>query len=81
MTNLGMYGITAFVPILIPGESVMLGVGAVQEACRAKSGSAEPYRFCQFTLVGDHRSVNGELAARYCRVLAQLLEAEEEPSW
>ena len=26
-------------------------------------------------------SANGELAARYCRELARLLEAEEESSW
>ena len=78
VTNLGMFGITSFVPLVNPGESVILGVGSVQEACRAKRGSAEPFHFAQCTLVCDHRSVNGELAARFCRKLARLLETEKE---
>lgn len=81
VTNLGMFGISSFVPIVNPGEGAILGVGALQSMPVVREGAVAAARVVELTLVCDHRSVNGAVGAGFCRELKQMLESGEEASW
>ncbi len=81
VSNLGMFGISSFVPIVNPGEGAILGVGAVQSAPRLREGGPANIRLVELTLVCDHRCVNGATGAAFCRTLKQVLESPGEAAW
>ena len=81
VSNLGMFGISSFVPIVNPGEGAILGVGAVQTALGSVRAYWSPRRAVELTLVCDHRSVNGATGAEFCRELKQVLESPAEATW
>ena len=76
VTNLGMYGIDTFVPIINPPESAILGVGTIAEKPVVIDGKVEVKPLVQLTLSFDHRVVNGAPAARFMQRLKQILEKE-----
>ena len=79
VSNLGMFGITSFVPIVNLGESAILGVGAMQQVARFDEtlGIVANVPMIEFTLVCDHRAVDGAMAAQFCQMFKQVLEQEE----
>ena len=81
VSNLGMFGISSFVPIVNPGEGAILGVGAVQSVPRVRGGTVAAGMALELTLVCDHRSVNGATAARFCQALRSVLESPGESTW
>lgn len=81
VSNLGMFGISSFVPIVNPGESAILGVGAVQDVPRAAGVDITVGKALELTLVCDHRSVNGATAAEFCATLKKVLELPQEETW
>ncbi len=76
ITNLGMYGIDTFVPIINPPETAILGVGAILEKPALVQGNVEVRPSMHLTISFDHRIVNGALAARFMQRLKQILEEE-----
>jgi pyruvate dehydrogenase E2 component (dihydrolipoamide acetyltransferase) len=81
VSNLGMFGVSSFVPIVNPGEGAILGVGAVHDVARIRDGTAAAGRAIELTLVCDHRSVNGATGAAFCKELKQVLESPEREAW
>jgi pyruvate dehydrogenase E2 component (dihydrolipoamide acetyltransferase) len=79
VSNLGMFGISSFVPIINPGEAAILGVGAIRSEPVARGGSLAVEQVVELTLVADHRSVNGAEGAEFCRTLTRVLEGEDTP--
>ena len=77
VSNLGMFGITSFVPIVNPGEGAILGAGAVQESPAIVNSGLAVRRVMELTLVGDHRAFDGATGAQFCRTLKQILEEED----
>lgn len=77
VSNLGMFGITSFVPIVNPGQSAILGAGTVQEAPAIVNGGLGVRPVVELTLVGDHRAFDGVAGAQFCRTLKQILEEED----
>lgn len=75
VTNLGMFGITDFYGIINPGNAAILSVGTttkqpvVDEDNRISIG----YRM-KVGLSGDHRVIDGAVAAQYLAALKELLE-------
>lgn len=78
VTNLGMFGVTAFVPILNLPQASILSVGAAlrRPVFADDSDRVEARTFATITLVCDHRIVYGAEAARF---LARVRELLEEP--
>ncbi len=75
VTNLGMYGITEFTPLINVPESAILGVGAVEEVLRrAPSGEIQPRALMSLCLTHDHRHIDGVPAAVFLRAVRKLLE-------
>ncbi len=81
VSNLGMFGITSFTPIVNPGEGSILGAGAVQEAPRLRNGKLVSAKVVELTLVCDHRAVNGATAAEFCKVFRDVIASAETSSW
>jgi pyruvate dehydrogenase E2 component (dihydrolipoamide acetyltransferase) len=75
VTNLGMYGITEFTPLINVPESAILGVGAVEEVLRrAPSGEIQPRALMSLCLTHDHRHIDGVPAAMFLQSVRKLLE-------
>jgi pyruvate dehydrogenase E2 component (dihydrolipoamide acetyltransferase) len=81
VSNLGMFGISSFVPIVNPGEGAILGVGAVHAEPRVHGDAVAVGQAIEMTLVCDHRSVNGATAAEFCRTLKKVLELPQGETW
>ena len=78
LTNLGMYGIETFIPIINPPEMAILGVGAIHDKPIIVQGSIKVQPFMHLTLSFDHRVINGATAARFMQQLKQILEEQIE---
>ena len=78
ITNLGMYEIDAFTPIINPPEAAILGVGRIQArpVIRLESGESRVVARQMWTLslTFDHRLVDGAPAARFLQRIKQLVE-------
>jgi pyruvate dehydrogenase E2 component (dihydrolipoamide acetyltransferase) len=75
ITNLGMYGITEFTPLINVPESAILGVGAIEEAFRTGAGGGiESRKVMSLCLTHDHRSIDGAPAAAFLGRIKTLLE-------
>jgi len=77
VSNLGMYGVEAFLPIINPPESCIVGVGAVTEKAVVVDGGIRVEPVMKLSVSADHRAVDGVVAAEFFRTLKSLLE---EPS-
>jgi len=81
VSNLGMFGIDAFTPILNLPQAGILGVGRIVEAPVVRAGLLEVGQTLTLSLTFDHRVVDGAPAARwlqhFCQLISQL--AAEPP--
>jgi pyruvate dehydrogenase E2 component (dihydrolipoamide acetyltransferase) len=69
VTNLGMFGIDAFTPILNLPQAAILGVGRIVEEPCVRQGRLEVGRTITLSLTFDHRVVDGAPAARWLQTL------------
>jgi pyruvate dehydrogenase E2 component (dihydrolipoamide acetyltransferase) len=74
ITNLGMYGIEAFTPIINPPEVAILGVGRIGEALALRDGQVVSRARMVLSLTIDHRIVDGAPGALFMQTLVELLE-------
>ena len=74
VTNLGMYGIDAFTPIINPPEVAILGVGRIDEKLVRTPQGAEWRNVMTLSLTFDHRAVDGAPAAAFLQSIGQRLE-------
>lgn len=74
ITNFGVFGIDSGTPILNPGESVILGVGAIKEKPWVVNGEIVPRKVGQLALSFDHRLIDGALGAVLLRDVSAVLE-------
>jgi len=65
ITNLGMFGVDAFTPILNPGETGTLGVGRIVEKPAVYNGAIVKRSMLWLSLTFDHRVVDGAPAAEF----------------
>ncbi|UFU02838.1 2-oxo acid dehydrogenase subunit E2 [Ruania suaedae] len=77
VTNVGIFGIDTGTPILNPGESAILALGAIDQRPWVHKGKIKPRWVTQLALSVDHRLVDGELASRVLHDVARVME---EPS-
>lgn len=74
ITNLGMFGVDAFTPIINPPEVAILGVGRIFEEPAFVGGQIVPRSRMVLSLTIDHRIVDGAPGAAFLQTLVQLLE-------
>ncbi len=74
ITNLGMYGIESFSPIINQPEVAILGVCAMEEKLVIRKGEQVIRLMMTLSLTADHRAVDGAVAAQFLQRVKQLLE-------
>ena len=78
VTNLGMFGIRSFIPIVNPGESTILGLGMIEDRVVARQGTIEIRKVMTLTLAADHRLVDGAVGAQFLETIRDALEAPQK---
>jgi pyruvate dehydrogenase E2 component (dihydrolipoamide acetyltransferase) len=74
ITNLGMFGIDAFTPIINPPEVAILGVGRIVQHLALVEGQVVARDVMGLSLTVDHRIVDGAPGAQFLQTLVRLLE-------
>jgi len=74
ITNLGMYGVDTFTPIINPPEAAILGVGCITEELALANGQVVARSKMALSLTIDHRIVDGAPGAAFLQTLVQFLE-------
>lgn len=77
VSNLGMFGIRTFVPVVNPGESTILGLGVIQDCVVCRHGGIHIRKMMTMTLSVDHRLVDGAVGAQFIEMIRDLLEAPQ----
>jgi pyruvate dehydrogenase E2 component (dihydrolipoamide acetyltransferase) len=78
ITNLGTTGIDLFTPIINPPQVAILGVGMIQPRPLVVGDALAIRPSVYFSLVFDHRAVDGVPAANFLQTLQQLLSKPQE---
>jgi pyruvate dehydrogenase E2 component (dihydrolipoamide acetyltransferase) len=74
VTDLGMYGITEFTPIISVPETAVLGAGAIEEGLRTGPSGIESRKIMSLCLTHDQRFIDGAPAAAFLGRIRFLLE-------
>ncbi|MGA5729694.1 dihydrolipoamide acetyltransferase family protein [Streptomyces seoulensis] len=74
ITNVGVFGVDTGTPILNPGESAILAVGAIKLQPWVHNGKVKPRQVTTLALSFDHRLVDGELGSKVLADIAAILE-------
>lgn len=77
VTNLGMYGIESFTPIINPPQTAILGICAIQEQLALVDGQVAVRKRMNLCLTHDHRVVDGALGAQFLLRIKELLATPE----
>jgi pyruvate dehydrogenase E2 component (dihydrolipoamide acetyltransferase) len=71
ISNLGAFGIESFIPVVIPGQCSILGIGRIIDTCMPNNQNR---KMMNMTLSVDHKVANGDYAAQFLDFVKQLLE-------
>jgi len=74
ITNLGLFGIDAFTPIINPPEAAVLGIGRIAPRPFVVGRQLEVRDTVTLSLSFDHRLLDGAPAARFLQRIATLIE-------
>ena len=79
VSNLGMYGIESFTPIINQPDAAILGVNAIQDEVQlSEDSSVRGRKVMRISLTYDHRLVDGAVAAIFERCIRDLLQSPIE---
>jgi pyruvate dehydrogenase E2 component (dihydrolipoamide acetyltransferase) len=73
ITNVGVFGVDGGTPILNPGETAILALGAVRETPWVVDGQLTVRQVGQLSLSFDHRIVDGQLGSEFLADIAAVL--------
>jgi pyruvate dehydrogenase E2 component (dihydrolipoamide acetyltransferase) len=75
ISNLGMKGITSFIPLVDPAQAAILGVGAIRDGILWDETQVLHHsQVLTLSLVADHRVVGGAEVSVFLAALKQLIE-------
>ncbi|NWF87812.1 2-oxo acid dehydrogenase subunit E2 [Candidatus Bathyarchaeota archaeon] len=78
ISNLGMYDVESFTPIINPPEAAILGIGKITEKPIIINGNVVAKPMMTLSLSYDHRIVDGAPAADFLRNIKQRIEQARE---
>jgi pyruvate dehydrogenase E2 component (dihydrolipoamide acetyltransferase) len=78
ITNLGMYGVEHFEPIINPPSSITLAVSAALDETIVRNNEIFIGKVMRLSASVDHRIVDGAMAAQFLASLVELLENPDE---
>jgi pyruvate dehydrogenase E2 component (dihydrolipoamide acetyltransferase) len=74
VSNLGAFGIDNFIPIVVPGQCSILGIGQITDTCVPDNGNILVRKLMNMTLSVDHKVANGAYAAKFLDFVRKMLE-------
>jgi pyruvate dehydrogenase E2 component (dihydrolipoamide acetyltransferase) len=74
ISNLGAFGIESFIPIVVPGQCSILGLGQIIDTCVPDDGNIVVRKLMSLTLSVDHKITNGAYAAQFLDFVRKLLQ-------
>jgi len=74
VSNLGKFGINIFIPIVVPGQCSILGVGKVADSYVPVGKAIEVRKLLNLTLAVDHKIAGGAEAAQFLDFVKKMLE-------
>jgi pyruvate dehydrogenase E2 component (dihydrolipoamide acetyltransferase) len=74
VSNLGAFGIESFIPIVVPGQCSILGIGRIADTCVPDNGGILIRKLMNMTLSVDHKVANGAYAAQFLDFVKKMLE-------
>ncbi|MCL5279454.1 MAG: 2-oxo acid dehydrogenase subunit E2 [Planctomycetes bacterium] len=74
VSNLGAFGVESFIPIVVPGQCSILGVGRIADTCVPDNGNILVRKLMNMTLSADHKVTNGAYAAQFLDFVKKMLE-------
>lgn len=74
ISNVGLYGVESFTPVINPPQVALLGVCSITERIRTVDGQITAYPAMGLSLTYDHRAVDGAPASRFLKDLVVALE-------
>ena len=74
VSNLGPFGIESFIPIVVPGQCSILGIGKIIDTCVPDDGNILVRKLMGMTLSVDHKVTNGAYAAQFLDFVRKFLE-------
>ncbi|MEA2015445.1 MAG: dihydrolipoamide acetyltransferase family protein [Actinomycetota bacterium] len=78
VTNLGMYGVRSFSPIINPPQAAILAVGEIYTEPSMVGKEIKQQSFMDISVSCDHRIVDGKAGAEFLQGLVKLLEDPSE---
>ncbi|MCL1929191.1 MAG: 2-oxo acid dehydrogenase subunit E2 [Treponema sp.] len=75
VSNIGMYGIASFTPIINPPEAAILGVCAVEDVLKLDGEQVVNRKIIGLSLAFDHRIVDGAESSMFLKEIKDTLEA------
>jgi len=76
ISNLGMYGVTYFTPIINQPNSAILGVGSIEEELYMEDNVVKMRKVLYLSLTFDHRVYDGDIAASF---ISDLKDGLQQP--
>ncbi len=74
VSNLGAFGIDNFIPIVVPGQCSIMGIGQITDTCVPDDSNILVRKLMNMTLSVDHKVANGAYAAQFLDFVRKLLE-------
>jgi pyruvate/2-oxoglutarate dehydrogenase complex dihydrolipoamide acyltransferase (E2) component len=84
VSNLGMYGVKRFIPLVTAPQSACLGVGEISKKVVPVNDFAGIRSIMELTFACDHRAIDGTTAAKFIQIIRSNLEsltAGDDPDW
>ncbi len=75
VSNIGVYGIESFTPVINPPQTGILGVCGLETKIKlGANGEIVPYQAMNLSLTYDHRALDGAPASKFLKELKEYLE-------
>lgn len=74
VTNIGMYGIELFTPIINQPEVAILGINTIKDVATNVNGQLQFIPMMNLSLTADHRVVDGSVAAQFMNRVKEYME-------
>ena len=74
ISNLGMFGVRAIVPILNPPQACILGIGSIEQRPVVIRDQLAVGQMLTCTLAADHRAIDGATGAEFLSHFRRLIE-------
>ncbi len=78
LTNLGMFGVDSFTPIINPPQIAILGINRIVQRPVVRNGNIGTAHIMTLSLSFDHRAIDGAPAARFLQRVKYYLENPRE---